>query len=173
MSQNDNAIEVAQSKTTTNYGVYDAPDGDEKQAIVGMYISSGITDDLGEHVTVALDTDGDGVPATLDRTTSGYGVFSTEADAIESMYVSHQFLTDLVEGDYDSDDSIESVGVTLSPSDEESFEEALDAVTVDEDETEQEAEALLAGSGGGDSEESGDEETVEIEDEELNLVDDE
>lgn len=166
MSQSSQEFEVAQSNTTTNYGVYDSPDGDETQAIVGMYISEGITEDLGEYVTVVLDVDDDGVPATLDRTTSGYGVFSTQADAIESVYVAHEVLAEFVDN-YDSDDAIEAVGVTLMASDEEAFEEALDAATTSEEETEAEADALLASDESDDS----DEEEVEISDEELDLVD--
>jgi hypothetical protein len=172
MSDSTQTVEVAQSKTTTNYGVYDAPDGDEQQQIVGMYISDGITEQLGEFISVTIDTDGEPVPATLDRVTSGYGVFSTDAEAIESVYVSHALLSELVDG-YNDEESVESIGVSLAESDEEAFEDALDAVTVDEDETEQEAEALLAG-GAGESETESDEEEEEIEisDEELDLVSD-
>jgi hypothetical protein len=33
-------IQAAQSKTTENYAVYDSPDGDEPQEMVGTYITS-------------------------------------------------------------------------------------------------------------------------------------
>ena len=174
MSETQETVEVAQSKTTANYGVYDSPNGDEHQSIVGMYITEAITDRLGEYASVGIDTEGGSVPVTLDRVTSGYGVFSTEADAIESMYVSHELLAELFD-DYDSEESVESIGVSLSPSDEEAFEAALEAVTVNEDETEQEAEALLAdGSDDSDEEEQTSteeeaEDLVEISDEELDI----
>jgi len=167
MTETSTTVEVAESKTTTNYGVYDAPDGDEKQEIVGMYISDGITDQLGEYASVEI-SDEDAVMATLDRVTSGYGVFSTEADAIESMYVAHALLETLFD-EYDSEEGVEAIGVSLSSSSEEAFEEALDAVTVTEDETEQEANALLADESDDDSEDEEDD-TPEITDEELNLV---
>jgi hypothetical protein len=165
MSQNTHSVEVAQTKTTTNYGVYDSPDGDEKQAIVGTYISDGITEKLGENVTITLGSE-DGVSATLDRVTSGYSVLSTEADAIESMYVAHATLDDMFD-DYDSEEGVDSIGVSLSESDEDAFEEALEAVTVNEEATENEAEALISGS---DGEDESEEEEIEISDEELSLV---
>jgi hypothetical protein len=163
MSQNTQNVEVAQSNTTANYGVYDSPDGDEHQSIVGMYISDNIVDQIGEFVTVSLSLGGSPVEATLDRTTSGYAVLSTQADAIESMYVSHELLDDFVD-DYDSDDGIDSIGVTLVSSTESAFEEALEEVTHEDDATEQEAEALIG------SDESDENETVEIEDEAASLV---
>jgi hypothetical protein len=146
------SIQVAVDNSTENYEVYESADGD---TIVGMYVSSGAADSIGEFGEVSV-SDSAEVEATLDKTTTNYGVFSTSGGAISGMYVSHELLSELFD-EYDADESVDSIGLTISPSDEDSFEESAG---VDE----AEEEALVAD---GDSEE----EEVDISDEEVGLVD--
>jgi hypothetical protein len=156
-------IQAEQSKTTQNYAVYDSPDGDEPQEMVGTYITNEVADDLGENLAVILSNgDGEGLSLTQDKSTSSFEVFSSEADAVEAAYISHEVL-DEIGADADS-----TVNMLVEESTAEAFDEALEDQTVDEEEAEQEAEALIGGSSDGDD--SDEEETVEIEDEALDLT---
>lgn len=133
-------IQAEQSKTTENYAVYDSPDGDEQQEMVGTYITESVAEELGEYVEVELsEGEGDGLSLTQDKSTSSFEVFSSEADAVEAAYISHEVL-DSIEADADS-----TLNMVARSSYEKDFEQALEAQTVSEDETEQEADALLAG----------------------------
>jgi hypothetical protein len=156
-------IQAAQSKTTERYAVYDSPDGDEQQEMVGTYITMSVAEQLGEYIELTVsEGDGDGLSLTSDKETSSFVVFSSEADAIEATYISHEVL-DTIGADSDS-----TLNMLARPSTEEAFSDALEAQTVSKDETEQEAEALLAGSES-ESKQSGESETDE-EQEAQNLV---
>jgi hypothetical protein len=134
-------IQAAQSKTTERYAVYDSPDGDEQQEMVGTYITMSVAEQLGEYIELIVsEGDGDGLSLTSDKETSSFVVFSSEADAIEATYISYEVL-DTIGADSDS-----TLNMLARPSTEDAFSDALEAQTVSEDETEQEAEALLAGS---------------------------
>jgi hypothetical protein len=172
MTEDSTTIQAEQSKTTTNYAVYDSPDGDEQQELVGTYITESVADQLGEYVEFELsDGEGDGLSLTADRETSSFVVFSSEADAVESAYVSHEAL-DRIGADADS-----TVDMLARSSSEEAFQQALDEQTTSEEETEQEANALL-GDDDSDSDESEAEPSEESEaenltDEEVEISDDE
>jgi hypothetical protein len=132
-------IQAAQSKTTTNYAVYDSPDGDEQQRLVGTYILEGVAEQLGEYIELEVaEGDGEGLSLTQDKSTSSFEVFSSEADAIEAAYISHEVLEEI---GADADSTLDAVA---RPSDEETFNEALDEQTTSEEEQEEEADALLA-----------------------------
>lgn len=159
MSQNNSTtVQAHREKTTENYGVYESADGD---TIVGMYVSEGASEQVGEFAEVTVSAEAD-VEATLDKTTQNYGVFSTEGGAVNGMYVSHDVLSELTD-DYDSEEGVSSIGLTISPSDEDSFEQA-------EGVDEEEEAALVGGSSESESESEEDEEEVKIPDEEVGLV---
>ena len=132
-------IQLAESNTTENYAVYDSPDGDEQQEMVGTYITDTVADQLGEFIEFELsEGDGDGLSLSQDKETSSFVVYSDDADAVEAAYISHEVL-DEIGAEADS-----TLNAQARPSDEETFNEALEAQTVSEDEEEQAAEALLA-----------------------------
>ena len=181
-----NTIEVAQDNSTENYEVYESADGD---TIVGMYVESGIAETLGEFASVTIsDADDADESATADKNkdTSNYGVYELPP-AITGMYVSHDAL-ESEEGD-DGFEAPDSIGLSLAPSDEETFEASLpdlddqsDALISggddsDEEESEpsaeEQAEALVAGADGETESESADEDSdsddVEIADDEIGL----
>ena len=156
MSETD-SIQVAVDNETENYAVYESADED---TIVGMYVSEGAAEQIGEFGEVTVSTSAE-VEAGLNKTTTNYGVYETAGGAISGMYISHDLLEQLTDSDeYEQDDAPESVGLTIAPSTESAFE---DAQGVDEDEE----EALVVG--GADSDDS-DEAEVEISDEEVGLV---
>lgn len=132
-------IQAKQSNTTENYAVYDSPDGDEPQQMVGTYITEQVAEQLGEHIEVELaEGEGDGLSLTQDKETSSFVVFSSDADAVEAAYISHEVLDEI------GADAESTLNMEACSSSEEAFADALDAQTVSEDETEQEADALLA-----------------------------
>lgn len=167
MTESD-TIEIGVDKTTENYAVYESADGD---TIVGMYVSQGAADAVGEFATLTISEDAD-VTATVDKQTTNYVVYSTEDGAVSGMYVSRDLLQETFDLDEDEDgDTIfpESIGLTLAESDEEAFE-ADDGPVAD---PEEEA-ALVEGSvdtGESESESESEDEEVEISDEEVGLVD--
>jgi len=133
-------IQAEQSKTTERYAVYDSPDGDEQQEMVGTYITEAVADQLGEYIEVELsEGEGEGLSLMQDKSTSSFEVFSSEADAVEATYISHEVLED-IGADADS-----TLNMLARASSEEAFTDALEEQTVSEDETEEEADALLAG----------------------------
>ena len=132
-------IQLAETNTTENYTVYDSPDGDDQQEMVGTYITDTVAEQLGEFIEFELsEGDGDGLSLSQDKETSSFVVFSDDADAVEAAYISHEVL-DEINAEADS-----TLNAQSRPSDEEAFNEALEAQTVSEDEEEQAAEALLA-----------------------------
>lgn len=161
MSETD-TIQVGIDKETENYAVYESADG---SSIVGMYVSDGAAEDIGEFGALTISDEAQ-VNATLDKTTTNYGVYSTEGGAISGMYVGHALLEQVGgESTEDGFDAPDSIGLTIAPSDEDAFEEAQG---VDEEEE----EALVSGSDESDESESedADEEEVEISNEEVGLV---
>jgi len=148
-------LEIGADSSTENYTVYESADGD---TIVGMYVSNGAADDIGEYGSLTVSDEG-GVAVSLNKTTTNYATFETAGGAISGMYVSHDLLADLFDG-YDSDEGVADIGLTIEPSDEESFEKEQG---VDE----AEEESLVAGATDANEEA---EEVVEISDEEVGLV---
>lgn len=184
----ESTIQVTAESDTENYTVYESADGD---TIVGAYIADEIAETLGEFasITVGSAEDADENATTpKKKDTTNYGVFELPP-AVKGMYISHDVLEsdETEEGDREAP---ENIGLSLSPSDEEAFENSLpdaeeqaDALVEgddsDEEEsepsTEEQADALVSGADT-DSDESDDEpaeesEEVEISDEEVGLVD--
>lgn len=166
-------IQAEQSKTTENYAVYDSPDGDEQQRLVGTYILADVAEQLGEYIELELaEGDGDGLSLTQDKSTSSFEVFSSDADAIEAAYIADEVLAEI---DADADSTLNAAA---RPSDEETFNDALDAQTTSEEEKEEEADALLADTENDSDEAEADSDEAEADDspqevEADDLVDDE
>lgn len=182
----DNTIQVTQDNSTENYEVYESADGD---TIVGMYVESSIAEQLGEFAAVTIsdaESADENATAEKKKDTSNYGVFELPP-AVTGMYVSHDAL-DSEESEEGDREAPESVGLSLAPSDEETFENSLpdvdeqaDAlVSGDEsDESEEEsepsaeeqAEALVSGDDSDESQSASETENeeVEISDEEVGL----
>jgi len=171
----ETTIQVTADSQTENYTVYESADG---STIVGLYIAQSIADTRGEFAAVTIqDADDSPDDATADKKkdTNNYGVFELPP-AVTGMYVSHDAL-DSTEVE-DGFEAPESIGLSLEPSDEETFEASLpdlddqsDALVEGEDDEEDEddepsaeeqAAALVAG-GSNESDE------VEISDEEIGL----
>ena len=146
-------LEIGADSSTENYTVYESADGD---TIVGMYVSNGAADDIGEYGSLTVSAEG-GVTASLNKTTTNYATFETAGGAISGMYVSHDLLAELFD-EYDSDEGVAEISLTIESSTEDAFEEER----VDE----VEEESIVAGSDDG----SDEEEVVEISDEEVGLV---
>lgn len=169
---NSVTLEMQRSKSTENYGVYDAPEeGDNADAIVGTYIAEAAASELGEFasLTVFASSDEGGLTLTRDKETASYAVFSDSADAVEAAYVSHEVLAQVTDQSSDSDsyEVPDSIGMNAEPSDEDSFQASADNSA----EREAAANALLASDG--DSDEGGStdsDEEVEISDEEIGLA---
>ena len=136
-------IQTRLTKQTENYHVFDSPDGDETQALVGTYVAKEVIEQLNgtEYIEFHLFSgeSSEGLTITLDDSTTSYHIFSSESDAIEATYISRELLEDF---DVDSE---ESLTLIARPSTEKAFNEALEQVTVTEDDRQQEANALLAG----------------------------
>lgn len=167
-------IQARQSKQTENYGVYDSPDGDERQSIVGTYIALAAAEQLGEFAEfIVSDEEDESLTLTQEKTTGNYGVYSDEAEAVETTYISHEVLAEITDQDADSDsyEAPESLSMTARPSDEEAFEAALDEVTVSEDETEEAANALVADGESEDSEQEEEQTTDEAADDLVEVSD--
>jgi len=136
-------IQTRLTKQTENYHVFDSPDGDETQALVGTYVAKEVIEQLNgtEYIEFHLFSgeSSEGLTITLDDSTTSYHIFSSESDAIEATYISRELLEDF------DVYSGESLTLIARPSTEKAFNEALEQVTVTEDDRQQEANALLAG----------------------------
>lgn len=147
-------LEIGVDGSTENYTVYESADGD---TIVGMYVSNGAADDIGEYGSLTVSDEG-GVTASINKTTANYATFETAGGAISGMYVSHDLLAELFD-EYDSDEGVAEISLIIEPSTEDAFE-------AEQGVDEAEEESLVAGS----DDESDEEEVVEISDEEVGLV---
>jgi len=136
-------VQTRLTKKTENYHVFDSPDGDETQALVGTYVAAEVIEQLNgtEYIEFHLFSgeSNEGLTITLDDSTTSYHIFSSESDAIEATYISRELLEDF------DVYSGESLTLIARPSTEKAFNEALEQVTVTEDDRQQEANALLAG----------------------------
>lgn len=143
---------------------FESPDGD---AICASYVARSVAEQLGEYAQVTVSDDAE-VTASLNKTTTNYGVYETPGGAVTGLYVSHDALTSIHGGESDAENAPESIGLSFAPSSEDEWEEAD---TVDEDEV----DGLLADSDDSDEqeaeaeEEEEAEELVEIDDDELDL----
>jgi hypothetical protein len=136
-------VQTRLTKQTENYHVFDSPDGDETQALVGTYVAAEVIEQLNgtEYIEFHLfnGESSEGLTITLDDSTTSYHIFSSESDAIEATYISRELLEDF------EVNSQESLTLIARPSTEKAFNEALEKVTVTEDDRQEEANALLAG----------------------------
>lgn len=150
-------------EATDSMAQFESPDGD---AICASYVSRQVADELGEYAEVTVSDEAD-VTAELDGVsgsgTGNYAIYETAGGAVTGLYVSHEALESLHDGEPTPENAPDSIGLVFAASDEESWE----AANEDDEASEEEIEGLL---GGDDSGESSDEEEVEISDEELSLV---
>lgn len=153
-------VQAQRSKTTENYAVYDSPDGDEQQQLVGTYIADTAAEALGEFAAFEVSAEGGSLDLSQKKTTGNYGVYSDAADAVETTYISHEVLASISEQDADNDEyeAPENITMTARPSDEDAFEQALDEQTVSDEEQEAAADALVADA---DDSDEDDEQTTE------------
>lgn len=159
-------LRQASDDNSGNTTEYESPDIGT-QAICAMYLANEIASQFDEFIEVEL-SESAVVNATLDNVSNkgsgNYAVFSTPGDSITSLYVSHDTWTEVFDEEVETDEdgnvlnAPESIGVSIDTSDGESFE----SIGASEDE----ADALIAGSASDDSEE----ESVEVSDEEVGLV---
>lgn len=157
----DNPIQLREQNPdeTDKMAQFESPDGD---AICASYIDRDVADQLGEYAEVTVAEAGEEeVSANLSKTTTNYGVYETPGGHVTGLYVTRDVLDDMAG---DEEEAPESISLVFSPSDEDAFESAREAI---QEEAENEAEGLIAG----DSDDEEEEEAVEISDEELNLVD--
>lgn len=140
MSQND-LIQIAVDNETENYAVYESADED---TIVGFYVAEGAAENIGEFGALDVSLEGEGVTAELQKETQNYGVYAAEP-TVTGMYISHEVLG----SDEEDADAPEEIGITITPSDEQAFEEAVGpaqdeeqeaALVADADDTEGKAE---------------------------------
>lgn len=155
------------SENTTQY---ESPDVQPRQAVCAMYLANQIADQFDEFVEMEVSDDAD-VEATLTKITGSdddgnYAVYETAGGSITGLYLSHDALSGVHDGEASPENAPDSVGLTLRQSDSDAFEDAEDN-GVDEEE----ADALVAGSGESESDDEDESEEVEISDEEVGLVD--
>lgn len=141
------------------------------------YISRKVADQLGEYLALTLSEEAD-VMAELDGVTGSgsgnYATFETPGGAIVGFGVHNDLWSEVFDTsvERDGDDNVtnapEAIGMTLSTSDEDAYEDAQEA-------DEEEVEGLIAEDGAGSEDESdeSEDEVVEISDEELDIVDEE
>lgn len=154
MSQND-LTQIAVDNETENYAVYESADED---TVVGFYVAEGAAEDIGEFGALDVSLEGEGVAAELQKETANYGVYAAEP-TVTGMYLSHELLG----SDGDEADAPDEIGITITPSDEQAFEEAIPA------DTDEEQEAALVS----DADNESDEEETTPEEQEQELVSDE
>lgn len=146
-------IEVRQQNldATDSMAQFESPDSED---VCASYLSRNVADSLGEFATLIITDDAE-AKAELQKETANYAVYETAGGAVTGLYISRDL--------FDGDESPESIGLEFDESDEEAFEEAQ---AEREEEAADEANALLASS----DESDGDDEEVEITDEELDLT---
>lgn len=161
MSENDSATTVEAQHIKSHgdgHEVYESPSEPEHDdlspAMVGTRVA---TDAIGgepiDFLNFAFSEDGM-VDAELQKETKNYAVYGSET-AIDTLYISRERL-----GLADDEDAPETIGVTVTPSDEDAFGDAADewaerVETLREAEADAEDENLLAG--------AQDEDAVEVE----------
>lgn len=149
MSQTTIEVRQENPEESENMAQYESPNG---ETVCASYISRNVAESLGEFATLTI-TDEAEAEASLQKTTTNYGVYETSNGAVTGLYVALD--------EFEDREAPDTIGLKFSESNEETFEEAQEEIAEDEEE---EAEALLA-----DSDES-DEEEIEISDEELALT---
>lgn len=132
------------------------------------YLSREVADQLGEYMELTLSEEAE-VEASLDTVTGkgsgNYARYETPGGAVVGFGISLDVLEEVFDIEVERDENgvvqnaPESVGMVFAPSTEDDYEEAQAT-------DEEEAEALVAGV----SDESDEEEEVEISDEEIGLV---
>lgn len=142
-------------KTSGEYTVYDGPTVAGHQAVKGFAFLTSAAQKAGQYIEIEL-SEGDDLQ--LEKTTSATGRYSTESAAVRHIYISHQTLEEFG-GDGSGEEFVapESLGISISASDEEAYEESKQTP----EDAEEEADGLLSGLGGSEDEVEVEEETDE------------
>ena len=133
-------VESNDYKRSGDYAVFDAAQVAGSKSAKGFALLASAAEQAGRFITVTLDSSGDDIE--LEKVTSATGRYSTQGAAVRHIYISHDTLEEL--GGSSSSDGFnapETLGLSVSPSDEESFEESQETP----EEATDEAENLLAG----------------------------
>ena len=147
MSDNNTTIVAELAKTTTNYAVYESAEVAGSQDLTGMYVSLatfGDSDPLGFIEVEVADEESLPVSLTKNKDTKSFGVYESASGAISGMYVSHDVL-----GSEDGEDSPvapDERGISITPANEDDFEESKES-----EELEEEAASLLSDAGSEDA----------------------
>lgn len=123
-------------------------------------ISQAVAEQLGEYFTITVTDDDDAVMAERTGETKNFGKYETPGRSVYGLGISQDMLESIF------DEVPETVGLSFSPSTQEEYEAAMEEL---EESQEEEAAELVAGG----SDEPDESETVEISDEELDLVESE
>lgn len=146
----ETTIEMESGDESGDYTVYDAATVAGTQLAKGFAFLSSAAAQAGDYITVTLSEDGDEIE--LEKVTSATGRYSTPGAAVRHIYIDHSVLDDLGGSDgSDEYDAPESLGISITPSTEEAFEESQETP----EDAEDEAASLLSG--------IGDEDSVEVE----------
>lgn len=147
---------------TSSKAQYVSPNED---VVCASYIVRAIAEQLGMYAS--LEVEDSGGNARLSRVTSGYAVYDTPDDSVTGLYISHDFVSDVTDGEYDDENPPESLDLTFAPSSEGEFEQA--------EEEEDLTDSLLADTDDSDESEAEDseDESEDVTEEILNLDDDE
>ena len=133
-------VESNDYKRSGDYAVFDAAQVAGSKSAKGFAFLASAAEQAGRFITVTLDSDGEDIE--LEKVTSATGRYSTQGAAVRHIYISHDTLEELggssASGGFNAP---ETLGLSVSPSDEESFEESQETP----EEATDEAENLLAG----------------------------
>jgi hypothetical protein len=157
MSDNTFSTVLALAKTTNDdYHDYQGPKNGNAQQVVLNRLSAAVFDGEEPPEFIEVTFGSEGLELSVAKTGgTGNSINYQSGAAIDSLYVwpSEIESSDMF-GTAESDESAESVTVTLAPSDESSFEEAKrDYAQEEEDAIEEEADVLFAGDDGSEEEE--------------------
>lgn len=134
-----------EEKTSGDYTVFDAATVGGEQPAKGFAFLTSAASQVGRFIEVSV-SEGDDL--VLEKTTSATGRYSTEGPAVRHIYLSHALLSEFGgEATDEGFDAPESLGISISPSDADSFEESKQMP----EDAEAEAEGLLSGVGDSDA----------------------
>jgi len=135
-------IESNDYKRSGDYAVFDAAQVAGSKSAKGFAFLASAAEQAGRFITVTLDSEGSDVE--LEKVTSATGRYSTQGAAVRHIYISHDTLEEIGgTSTQNGFDAPESLGLSVSASDEETFEESQETP----EEATDEAENLLSDAG--------------------------
>lgn len=150
--------------TSGNYTVYDSTKVAGSPPVKGFALISSVAEKVGDFLELSLSEEG-ATELGLEKVTSRTGRYSTEGGAVRHIYFAHDVLDSFGGSMPDGEDAVyeapEAIGISLSASTEDAFEEAQEST---DNAAEDEAAALL-GDSAASEEESESEEESDLDDE--------